>query len=177
MRENILEPLPFVTGRYDKTNEEMPLTQRLFYVAACMEADVTGRTILAITPSPFRMRERTGVIGLAAKLDHCEQQMEEERECYDEIYYMIRFLDKCINAVGFDEWYSVNSLLMRQLAYVVIQFMVGFKRMQHFRAVIEMVWLRCKSPGRYVAATTSRQVKKETNVDKLQSFLIYPCCY
>lgn len=158
MRECILPSLPFVTGRYDNSDAEMSLTQRLFYVAACMEADVTSRSIFAITPSPFRVRERPGVFGLSAKLNHNEQQLEEERECYTEIYHMVRFLDKCINATGFDEWYSVNSLLMRQLAYITIQFMIGYKRMEHFRATIELVWLRFESPGRFLAATTSRQV-------------------
>jgi hypothetical protein len=158
MRGSILTPIPFITGKYDSTGEPIPIKLRLLTVVAAMKARVTSDTIIAITPTPYRTVPRSNVRGLSKHLENREMQLKDERDCYNDIYYTIKVLNKCIRATGFDRWYCVNSLIMRQCAYVAIQFIVGSKRFKHFRFRILQSWVRVPYPGRFVAAVLSRQV-------------------
>jgi hypothetical protein len=154
-----LPPIPFVTGA-SLTGKPLPLKQRLMYMRQCLSAQVDTTTIFAIVPSPRLRVSQTPIRGLARLLAGGEKQLQSERECYEKIRMMVKMLHLCMRAPGFTSWYVVNSLLMRQCAYLSLYFILGNDEYERFHANIALIWVRLKSPGRYLASVLSRQVGK-----------------
>jgi hypothetical protein len=154
-----LAPIPFVTGA-GPSGKPLPLRQRLTYMRQCVSARVDTTTIFAAVPSPRARVAQTRVRGLASRLVGSEVRLQSERDCYGKIQMMVEVLHVCMRAPGFDTWYIVNSLLMRQCAYLSLYFILGNAEYEQFQANIALIWVRIPSPGRYVAAVLSRQVGK-----------------
>ena len=154
-----LPPIPFVTGAAP-SGKPLPLRQRLLYMRDCLSARVETTTVFAAVPSPRSRVVQTSVRGLAARLAGVEVRLQSERDCYEKIKQMVEVLHICMRAPGFDVWYTVNSLLMRQCAYLSLYFILGNKEYDQFQANIALTWVRIQCPGRYIAAVLSRQVGK-----------------
>jgi hypothetical protein len=154
-----LPPIPFVTGA-GPAGAPLPLRQRLMYMRDCLDARVVTPTVFAVVPSPRTRVSTTRMRGLSARLLGSEVRLASERECYAKIRTMVEVLHIIMRAPGFNSWYIVNSLLMRQCAYLSLYFILGNEEYEQFQANIAMIWVRFDTPGRYVAAVLSRQVGK-----------------